>query len=55
LFGLIYHLQGKDYHQYNIEETGRNLGVRVKEHTSRKGSNSAMKEHLSMGIILLYP
>ena len=41
----MYHIQYKDCHNNYIGETGRNLGVRFKEHTARKGVNSAMKEH----------
>ena len=45
LCGLIYHIQCRDCHNNYIRETGRNLGTRVKEHTARKGHDSAAKEH----------
>ena len=44
--GLVYHIKCKDCDDTYIGETGRNMGVRFKEHTSRKGTNSAIKEHL---------
>ena len=44
--GLIYHIKCQDCGKDYIGETGRNLGTRFKEHTSRKGTNSAIKEHL---------
>ena len=46
LCGLVYHIQCRDCHHNYIGETGRNLGTRFKEHTARKGHNSAVKEHL---------
>ena len=44
--GLVYHIACKDCNNTYIGETGRNMGTRFKEHTSRKGTNSALKEHL---------
>ena len=44
--GLIYHITCKDCDETYVGETGRNMGIRFKEHTSRKGTNSAVKEHL---------
>ena len=44
--GLIYHIKCKDCNDTYIGETGRNMLTRFKEHTSRKGTNSAIKEHL---------
>ena len=44
--GLIYHIKCQDCHHNYIGETGRNMGVRFKEHTIRKGTVSAVKEHL---------
>ena len=44
--GLVYHIRCKDCSDTYIGETGRNMAIRFKEHTSRKGTNSAIKEHL---------
>ena len=44
--GLIYHIKCQNCDQDYIGETGRNMGVRFKEHTTRKNTNSAIKEHL---------
>ena len=44
--GLVYHIKCKNCSDTYIGETGRNMGIRFKEHTSRKGTNSAIKEHL---------
>ena len=44
--GLVYHIKCGDCNHTYIGETGRNIGTRFKEHTSRKGTNSAVKEHL---------
>ena len=44
--GLIYHINCHDCEASYIGETARNLGTRFKEHTSRKGINSAVKEHI---------
>ena len=44
--GLVYEITCKNCDSTYIGETGRNMGTRFKEHTSRKGTNSAIKEHL---------
>ena len=44
--GLVYDIKCFNCNQYCIGETGRNLGVRFKEHTSRKGVDSSVKEHI---------
>ena len=44
--GLVYHIKCQDCHHNYIGETGRNMGIRFKEHTIRKGTVSAVKEHL---------
>ena len=44
--GLVYQISCQNCDNTYIGETGRNMGTRFKEHTSRKGTNSAMKEHL---------
>ena len=44
--GLVYHIKCQDCHHNYIGETSRNMGVRFKEHTTRKGTVSAVKEHL---------
>ena len=44
--GVVYHITCKDCNNTYVGETGRNVGTRFKEHTSRKGTNSAIKEHL---------
>jgi hypothetical protein len=45
--GLVYHIKCQDCNENYVGETGRNLGVRFKEHTTRKNTNSAIKEHLT--------
>ena len=44
--GLVYHIMCQSCNHTYIGETGRNMGVRFKEHTTRKNTNSAVKEHL---------
>ena len=44
--GLVYHIKCQSCEHTYIGETGRNMGVRFKEHTTRKNTNSAVKEHL---------
>jgi predicted GIY-YIG superfamily endonuclease len=45
--GLIYHIKCSDCHHNYIGETGRNMETRLKEHTSRKGTVSAIKDYLT--------
>ena len=44
--GLVYHIKCQNCHHNYIGETSRNMGIRFKEHTTRKGTVSAVKEHL---------
>ena len=44
--GVVYHIECQECKQSYIGETGRNLGIRFKEHTSRQGTNSAVKDHI---------
>ena len=45
--GLVYQIKCQNCHHYYIGETSRNMGTRFKEHTTRKGTVSAVKEHLN--------
>ena len=44
--GTVYHIKCRDCDAHYIGETARNLSTRFKEHTARKGINSAVKDHL---------
>ena len=44
--GLVYHIKCQDCQHNFIGETGRNMATRFKEHTTRKGTLSSVKEHL---------
>ena len=44
--GLVYHIKCQNCNEDYIGETSRNMGTRFKEHTTRKGTVSAIKDHL---------
>ena len=48
LSGLVYHIKCANCDHHYVGETARNLETRFKEHTTRKSTNSTVKEHLEV-------
>ena len=44
--GIVYHIECQDCNNDYIGETGRNMGTRFKEHTTRQGTISDVKDHI---------